>query len=320
MTDRKLGYCLGPFAYLVSLHRRLRDLSGKSRPEDAPWADRFADPGRHRPHDDGSPLQPFLNRSGHSGTYHLACGETEDDFSDGDDDDGEDEDRGDLSSSADSAPMCMADAQEQTFKFSPIAPTGCHPIPQAAAAPAAVALASKEGKTAQDQEDFGGSEEKGETRASRRPAQPTAFRVRVNGGIPTCPTPMDSDRLVAIFKAKCHQCNDNNMEVQAQQTMEHVAMIWEKHKGHKPRVPDKASSTAQQQQQHHTLMITQDATDIFFNYSTYEDIHLDYLFGPASAGVVPSDADIAPCLVIQELGPFSVNDKQDLRVFVLAHC
>lgn len=84
----------------------------------------------------------------------------------------------------------------------------------------------------------------------------------------------------------------------------------------KPRVPDEASSTAQQQQQHHTLMIAQDATDIFFNYSTYEDAYLDYLFRPASAGVVPSDAEVIPCLVIQELGPFSVNDKRDLRMFV----
>jgi len=275
-----LGDCLGPFAHLVSLHRRLGDLGGRSRPrarkgpvtrpEDAPWADRFADPGRHRPDDDGSPLQPFQNRSGRTGTYHLARDETEDDFSDGDDsdDDGRDGDRGDSVGVPEptksrplpppkrrtpaetivvnflvnaiaavamqiqpvqSAPVCVADAREQTFKFGPVAPTGCHPVPQAAAAPA-----SKEGKTARDQEqEFGRAEEKGETRASRRPAQPAAFRARVDGGIPTCPTPADGDGLVAVFEAKRYQRDDNDVEVRAQQTMEHVAVIWEKHKGYK---------------------------------------------------------------------------------------
>jgi hypothetical protein len=65
-------------------------------------------------------------------------------------------------------------------------------------------------------------------------------------------------------------------------------------------------------------MIAQGATDIFFNYSTYQDTYLDYLFGPGSANVVPSDADAdkTPYLVIQELGPFEVNNKSDLRLFV----
>jgi hypothetical protein len=60
-------------------------------------------------------------------------------------------------------------------------------------------------------------------------------------------------------------------------------------------------------------MIAQDATDIFSNYSTYEDAYLDYLFGPASAGVVPSDADVIPCLVIYELGVRTRSHRQRRR-------
>jgi len=78
------------------------------------------------------------------------------------------------------------------------------------------------------------------------------------------------------------------------------------------------STNTIKQQRYHTLIIAQDATDIYINFSTYYNTYLNYLFERGSTKVIPSDldVDVTPYLFIQELGPFNVNSKRDLRLFI----
>ena len=60
-------------------------------------------------------------------------------------------------------------------------------------------------------------------------------------------------------------------------------------------------------------MFSQDGRQIFIGISSYDDDYLDYLFGPGSAAVIPSDMETAPFLKIQEFGPLLITEEEDLR-------
>ncbi len=71
----------------------------------------------------------------------------------------------------------------------------------------------------------------------------------------------------------------------------------------------------QPQQQHHTLIISQDADEIFFSLSTYDDDYLGYLFTAGTARVISAVLlDAIPLLTVQEFGPFSIREKDGLRL------
>ncbi|KAK0639584.1 hypothetical protein B0T16DRAFT_463244 [Cercophora newfieldiana] len=340
------GSYLGPFSHLG-----------------APKTNRFLDPGQHQLEDDESPLKRFQSLSNRGVRYRIACDEidnegmgNEDETKD-DDNSSENGDTGNLlptlqmqsltvSESSPPAikwrtpdettvvgflvqiisalalqiqpvqrlPVCVANAQEETFNFGPITST----IPQGAAAAGKRRMAPNLEEDGQEL-----AQQKGKKTVSQQPAQPAIFHARIDGGIPTCLR--DGVGLIAIFEAKRSRRDDNDVEVRVQQTMEHVALIWERHTRPESQVSAEASSTSTststntiKQQRYHTLMITQDATDIYVNFSTYCNAYLDYLFERGSTKVVPSDldADVTPYLFIQELGPFDVNSKRDLRLFI----
>lgn len=67
---------------------------------------------------------------------------------------------------------------------------------------------------------------------------------------------------------------------------------------------------------HHTLIISQDATEIFFSVSSYTDAYLSYLFSPSpdSARVIPATLEAIPVLNVEEFGPFRINLEEDLRL------
>jgi len=115
-------------------------------------------------------------------------------------------------------PMCVANAQEETFKFRPITST----IPQGAAAAGKRRMAPNLEEGGQ-----GMAQKKGKKTVSQQPVQPAMFHARIDGGIPTCLR--DGVGLIAIFEAKRNRRDDNDVEVRVQQTMEHVALIWERH-------------------------------------------------------------------------------------------
>ncbi|KAK0655520.1 hypothetical protein B0T16DRAFT_319839 [Cercophora newfieldiana] len=133
---------------------------------------------------------------------------------------------------------------------------------------------------------------------------PAGFSARIDGDIPRLARPASSDGgLVVVFEAKRARRGPGDVAVRAQQSMEHAAVIWERHKGYK--VP-----------RHYTLMIAQDATEIFLTIATYDETYLDYLFGSPSALVLPSQSvSTIPFLVMQEFGPFELGRVRGVDAF-----
>jgi len=68
---------------------------------------------------------------------------------------------------------------------------------------------------------------------------------------------------------------------------------------------------------HHTLMIAQDATEVFISISSYTNAYRDYLFKPTLAAALPPIADATNMLEIQEFGPFKMSTRSHFRL--LAH-
>jgi hypothetical protein len=69
-------------------------------------------------------------------------------------------------------------------------------------------------------------------------------------------------------------------------------------------------------------MIAQDSTEIFLCIGHYDNLYLDYLFGPGSAPVIPETWASEPragCriphFVIQEYGPFSIRRDDHMLSF-----
>jgi hypothetical protein len=63
---------------------------------------------------------------------------------------------------------------------------------------------------------------------------PAGFSARIDGGIPSLARPASSDGgLVVVFEAKRARRGPGDVTVRAQQSMEHSAVIWERHRGYK---------------------------------------------------------------------------------------
>lgn len=270
-TKGSLGESLGSFSSLVSLYNLLKGLDGRShhlgedgptrRFEDAPRINRFYDPNQHQQAcRERSPLYTY-SRSDHSKPLNPSEDEVTDATNDS-------EDGGEGLWSATEGilnptsplpvpkqrtpdetivvdflvnliaavatqiqpisrrPVCMADAVEKTFQFGPI--SGASQMvsqdPENGS--------KNKGKTTGRQK-AEGAEEKGGPRTSGQDVRPAAFCARVDGGIPKSRT-SDGNRLAVVFEAKRdHRSHRNDVQVRVQQTMEHVALIWENHKGYK---------------------------------------------------------------------------------------
>ncbi|KAK2810620.1 hypothetical protein FQN50_002877 [Emmonsiellopsis sp. PD_5] len=140
------------------------------------------------------------------------------------------------------------------------------------------------------------------------PAEEIKFRARFDGSIPfSKPTDVNL-REIVIFEAKRDvRTASGGVAVRGQQSMEHVAYIWERH------VKDRASITPGL---HHTFMISQDCLAFHISIGTYDDKYLSYIFGPGSVSVIPTDNSSNGFLHIQEFGPFRVDDKVDMNHLV----
>ncbi|KAK0655265.1 hypothetical protein B0T16DRAFT_384201 [Cercophora newfieldiana] len=232
-----LGDCLGPFAHLASLHRRLGDLGGRSRPrareglvtrpEDAPWGP------TDLPNPAGIDLTTTEAPSSRSRAAArrtiLPATRRRTTFSDSDDGDGGDGNRGDLSSAdvpdpTKTRPLPLpkrrtpAETIMVNFLVNAIAAVAMQ-IQPVQSAPVCVA-------DAREQTFKFGRGRRHEIKSKSSDEQKRRARRERAGDL-------HGDGLVAVFEAKRHQHDDDDVEVRAQQTMEHVAVIWEKHKGHK---------------------------------------------------------------------------------------
>ena len=97
-------------------------------------------------------------------------------------------------------PVCVADAFEQNFRFGPVP----GPVPLNLMG----AVVGVEGQ---------------------QPLQPAAsFLARIDGGIPRCRPQVDGG-LFAAFEVKRSARELDNVQIRAQETMEHCAIIWERH-------------------------------------------------------------------------------------------
>ncbi|KAH6630783.1 hypothetical protein B0J18DRAFT_488539 [Chaetomium sp. MPI-SDFR-AT-0129] len=124
----------------------------------------------------------------------------------------------------------------------------------------------------------------------QQPSQPAAsFLARVDGGIPCC-KPRPGGEMCVAFEAKRSPRG-----------------------GQQPHV----TGLTHLQRNHHTLIISQDATEIFFSVSTYTDAYLSYLFSSSSDParvILPNALDTIPVLKVEEFGPFRINLEEELRL------
>ena len=96
-------------------------------------------------------------------------------------------------------PVCFADAFELTFRFGPIS----------------------------------GRSQDGEAEAGNELSkQPAFFCARIDGGIPFAWIQDEGREFFAVFKVKESQRSEDDVEARAQHTMEHAAVIWERHEGY----------------------------------------------------------------------------------------
>ncbi|KAK3364477.1 hypothetical protein B0T25DRAFT_587733 [Lasiosphaeria hispida] len=126
--------------------------------------------------------------------------------------------------------------------------------------------------------------------------KPAAFRARTDGGIPL--GQHRSILPVIIFEGKSAKRDGNN---------------------------NNKNSHRETDPFHHTLMIAQDADEVFISISSYTDAYISYLFKayisylfkPTPAAVLSLIADVTHMLEIQEFGPFKISTRSHLRL--LAH-
>ncbi|KAK2756182.1 hypothetical protein FQN54_005590 [Arachnomyces sp. PD_36] len=141
------------------------------------------------------------------------------------------------------------------------------------------------------------------------PVKKIGFRARIDGSIPfSKPSDINLPEMV-IFEAKRDpRTARQGVAVKGQQSMEHVAYIWERHK------KDRASITPGV---YHTFMISQDYLSFHISIGTYDHEYLSYTFGPGNAPVIPINNNSNGFLHIQEFGPFRVDDRDEMEL--LAH-
>ncbi|PGH17054.1 hypothetical protein AJ79_01438 [Helicocarpus griseus UAMH5409] len=138
------------------------------------------------------------------------------------------------------------------------------------------------------------------------PKEEIKFRARIDGSIPFS-KPEDMNLLeMVIFEAKRDpRTPDRGVAVRGQQSMEHVAYIWERH------VKERASIKPGV---YRTFMISQDCLSFYISIGTYDDEYLNYIFGPGNAPVIPTDNRRNGFLHIQELGPFETEIRREMEV------
>jgi hypothetical protein len=119
-------------------------------------------------------------------------------------------------------PVCIADAFEQNFRFGPVP----GPVPDLAPGPLPTPAA---GHRQQEGRNLLGAAPSDEVGAGGRPLRPVAsFLARIDGGIPCCKPQVDGELFVA-FEVKRSYRGLDDVRIRAQETMEHCAIIWERH-------------------------------------------------------------------------------------------
>ncbi|KAK2757121.1 hypothetical protein FQN54_005091 [Arachnomyces sp. PD_36] len=165
------------------------------------------------------------------------------------------------------SPLCVANSYESTFQFGPVCGTGQQP----------------------------GSD-------------PVQFRARIDGSIPFSVSPSDkTPREAIIFEAKRAPRTDGDVSVLAQQSLEHISYIWERHKNERMPRPRRDSP-------HHTFMVAQDHLSFYISIGTYDNEYLDYIFSPTDVPIIPRSN--APFLRIQEFGPYPVDEDNRLALLL----
>ncbi|EFR04551.1 hypothetical protein MGYG_07556 [Nannizzia gypsea CBS 118893] len=135
------------------------------------------------------------------------------------------------------------------------------------------------------------------------------FRARIDGSIPFSVSPGKDLREAIIFEAKRAPRGEgkNGVPVLAQQSMEHAAYIWNRHK--------EDTTWKNSARTYHTFMIAQDHLTFHISIGTYDNKYLDYIFASNSQKVSPARGSI-PFLQIQEFGPFSSTYEEELTDFI----
>lgn len=109
-------------------------------------------------------------------------------------------------------PVCVADAFEQNFRFGPV------PVP--------VPVPTRQQEGMKLPRAAHSDEVDAEGQQSSQPA--ASFLARIDGGIPYCKPRADGELFVA-FEAKRNPRRVDDVQIRAQETMEHCAIIWERH-------------------------------------------------------------------------------------------
>ncbi|EQL32380.1 hypothetical protein, variant [Blastomyces dermatitidis ATCC 26199] len=133
------------------------------------------------------------------------------------------------------------------------------------------------------------------------------FRARIDGSIPFSLPPDKNLPEMVIFEAKrAHRETGQGVTVVGQQSMEHVAYIWKRHKNDQlPRNPGT----------YHTFMIAQDFLSFYISIGTYDKEYLDYIFSPGDVPVVTQRGK-KHFLRIQEFGPFQVDERDEMELLI----
>ncbi|KAK2812009.1 hypothetical protein FQN50_001717 [Emmonsiellopsis sp. PD_5] len=137
------------------------------------------------------------------------------------------------------------------------------------------------------------------------PADKIQFRAHIDGSIPFS-SPADNNMPeMVMFEAKCapHEPGES-ATVRGQQSMEHVAYIWQRHEKNRTSISPGT---------YHTFMIALDYLSFSISIGTYNDQYLAYIFGLGDAPVIPSTHADKGFLHVQEFGPFQVDERKHMK-------
>ncbi|PGH05848.1 hypothetical protein AJ79_06690 [Helicocarpus griseus UAMH5409] len=133
------------------------------------------------------------------------------------------------------------------------------------------------------------------------------FRARIDGSIPfSSPSDRNLPKMVMFEAKRAPRGPGRSATVMGQQSMEHVAYIWKQHEKQRPINPGV----------YHIFMIAQDYLSFHITIGTYDNEYLDYIFGPGNVPVIPPSIMSKPFLHVQEIGPFHVDDRDDMDLLV----
>ncbi|KAK2801734.1 hypothetical protein FQN50_007649 [Emmonsiellopsis sp. PD_5] len=142
---------------------------------------------------------------------------------------------------------------------------------------------------------------------SRHATSDTLFRAQIDGSIPFAHWQPNQLNELVIFEAKRapRKAGQVGATIMGQQSMEHIAYIWEQHQcDHTPR----SAGT------HHTIMIAQDYLSFYISIGSYDNHYLDYIFGPGEVSVIPCNSKMG-FFWVQEFRPFNIIDREVMEAF-----